>query len=113
MLAHALLVFACGAIYEAACVGFVHHAEARHGGRTALYSMVAGGAAATGILDSVAHWYLAFALVLGYGAGAWMAIEWNRPRGGYEGIRGTCDYLVNVQGPHGVEIEKVGTETEG
>jgi hypothetical protein len=37
--AHALLVFACGAIYEACCVGFVHHAEAKQPARTALYSI--------------------------------------------------------------------------
>ncbi len=74
---HLLLVFACGAVYESACVGFV----ALNGrARTTAFSMLTGAAEATGILDCVGHWERAVALVLGFGCGTFAAMSWKAQR---------------------------------
>jgi hypothetical protein len=73
-----LLVFACGALYEAACVGWVHFSERGKPLPTALFSMLAAAATVTGILDSVRDWHVAPAFILGYGAGSYAAVEWKR-----------------------------------
>lgn len=71
MIWHLALVFVCGALYEASCVGFV----ALNGrGRTVAFSMLTGAAEATGILDCVGHLERATALVLGFGAGTFVAM---------------------------------------
>lgn len=72
MSGHVALVFLCGAVYEAGCVGFV---SLNGRTRTTLFSMLTGAAEATGILDCVGHRERAVALVLGFGFGTFVAMS--------------------------------------
>lgn len=71
----ALLVFVCGAFYEASCVGFVHYAESGGAWRTAAMSALAGLAQVTGIFGSVQNWHVAPFFVLGLGVGAYAGVK--------------------------------------
>lgn len=71
-----LLVFVCGALYEAACVGWVHFSERGKPFRTALFSMLAAGTTLTGILDSVKDNRAIPAFIAGYGFGSYVAVAW-------------------------------------
>lgn len=74
----AILIFACGALYEAACVGFVHFSERQRPLPTALCSMATAAAVVTGILGSVSDWHDAPWFVLGHGVGAYWAVRLKR-----------------------------------
>ena len=69
-----LVVFMCGAFYEASCVGFVHFSEVKSPGLTALMSMLAGVAEVTGIFESVKDIKIAPFFVLGLGTGAYLGV---------------------------------------
>jgi len=73
----ALLGFACGALYEACCVGFVHFSEHHRPGWAAAMSMLAHGAEITGIFESLKGWRIAAVVTLGYGTGTYLAVSWN------------------------------------
>ena len=75
MLYLGLLVFVCGAFYEASCVGFVHYSEEGSPARTAAMSMLAGLAQVTGIFESVSDWRVAPFFVLGLGTGAYLGVR--------------------------------------
>lgn len=75
---HALLVFVCGAAYEACCVGFVHFSERGRASLTALFSMLAAAAELTGIIDSARNLALAPVFVVGYGTGTYLAVRVKR-----------------------------------
>lgn len=74
----ALFIFACGALYEAACVGFVHYSERQQPLPTALCSMATAASVVTGILGSVNDWHYAPFFVLGHGVGAYLAVRLKR-----------------------------------
>lgn len=71
----ALLVFVCGAFYEASCVGFVHYAEAGGAWRTAAMSALAGLAEVTGIFGTVKDWHIGPFFVAGLGVGAYLGVK--------------------------------------
>jgi hypothetical protein len=71
-----VLIFLCGAIYEAACVGFVHFSERGQSLRTALCSMLAISVELTGIITSVRDWHQAPVFVAGFGCGSFLAVWW-------------------------------------
>lgn len=73
-----LLVFVCGAFYEASCVGFVHNTTQSRPSTTALMSMLAGLAEVTGIFSSVHDWHVAPFYVLGLGAGSYGGVWMKR-----------------------------------
>lgn len=75
---HAVLVFACGAAYEACCVAFVHFAEREAAARTALFSVLAASAELSGILDSAQAHRLAPFFIVGYGTGTFAAVKVKR-----------------------------------
>jgi len=68
--ATALLVFVCGAFYEASCVGFGHFAESGGAWKTALMSSMAVLAEVTGIFVTVHDWRVGPLFVVGLGVGA-------------------------------------------
>lgn len=74
MIATAILVFLCGAIYEAACVGWVHFSERGKPFATSVFSMAAAGAEVTGILEAAHDLRIAPFFVLGYGVGTYLAV---------------------------------------
>lgn len=85
----ALLVFVCGAFYEASCIGFVHYAEAGGAWRTALMSVLAGLAEVTGIFGTVKDWHVGPFFVAGLGVGAYLGVRFKgRDRTGC--ICGNC-----------------------
>lgn len=71
-----LLIFLCGAIYEAACVGFIHYSERGRPSMTALCSMLAISVQLTGIITSVRDWHRAPVFVTGLGCGSFLAVWW-------------------------------------
>lgn len=75
MIQHAILTFVCGALYEAACVGWVHFSERGRATITSLFSMLAAGAEVTGVLDSARDVRLAPFFVIGYGVGTFIAVR--------------------------------------
>lgn len=75
-----LLVFVCGAFYEAMCVGFVDNTAQSRPGPTSLMSMLAGSAEVTGIFNSVRDWHVAPLYVLGLGTGAYIGVSLKRRR---------------------------------
>ena len=80
MTALAIVVFVCGAFYEASCVGFVHFSEDGSPWKTAAMSMLAGAAEVTGIFGSVHDWHVGPFFVLGLGAGAFIGVTLKRAR---------------------------------
>ena len=75
-----LLVFICGAFYEASCVGFVYNTTQSRPSTAALLSMLAGLATVTGIFNSVRDWHVAPFYVLGLGAGSYGGVWMKRRR---------------------------------
>jgi hypothetical protein len=73
-----LLVFVCGAFYEASCVGFVGGAQKSQPGATSLMSMLAGSAEITGVFSSVRDWRVAPFYILGLGTGAYIGVSMKR-----------------------------------
>ena len=69
-----LLVFVCGAFYEASCVGFVGGAQKSRPGPTSIMSMLAGCAEITGVFSSVRNWHVAPFYILGLGTGAYVGV---------------------------------------
>lgn len=78
--ATAVVVFLCGALYEAGCIGFIHFSERGRPLATALCSMLTCGAEISGILGSVHDWRTAPFYVLGYGTGAYCAVRYKSRR---------------------------------
>lgn len=76
MIVHGILAFVCGALYEAACVGWVHFSERGKPLHTSTFSMLAATAEVTGILDSAHDIRVAPFFVLGYGVGTYLAVRW-------------------------------------
>lgn len=76
----ALVVFACGALYEAACVGWVHHSERGRPISTACFSMLAATAEVSGVFNSVRDIRVAPFFILGYGVGTYCAVRWKGGR---------------------------------
>lgn len=79
MILHALIAFAGGAAYEAACVGWVHYSEKGRPTATATFSMLAALAEVGGIFESVHDLRVAPFFVLGYGVGTYAAV-WFKSR---------------------------------
>lgn len=75
-----LLIFLCGAIYESACVGFVHFSERGRALPTALCSILAASVELTGIITSVRDWHRAPFFIAGYGCGTFVAVRWKARR---------------------------------
>lgn len=77
-----LIAFFAGAVYEAACVGWVHYSERGRALVTALFSMLIGTAEVTGIVESVRQIEAAPFFVVGYGVGTYVAVtiksRWRR-----------------------------------
>jgi len=71
-----LLALVSGALYEAACVGWVHFSERGRAFPTSLFSMLAATAEVTGVLDSVHDIRVAPFFVAGYGIGTYVAVKW-------------------------------------
>lgn len=71
-----LLAFASGAAYEGLSVVWVH--QATHGGAlaTAAASALQATCMVLGVGESVREWRVSPLFVLGYGAGAWVAMTW-------------------------------------
>lgn len=78
--AFALLVFVCGAFYEASCVGFVHFTERTSPRATAVMSVLAGAAEVTGIFESVRDWRIGVFMVAGLGTGAYLGVWYKQLR---------------------------------
>lgn len=76
MILPGLIAFVCGALYEAACVGWVHFSERDKPRHTAAFSMLAATAEVTGVLDSVRDFHAAPFFVVGYGVGTYLAVPW-------------------------------------
>lgn len=74
----AALVFVCGGLYEATCVGFIHSSERDRPLRTALFSMLGAAAEVTGLLGAVHDWRVAPFFVGGYGLGSYLAVKSKR-----------------------------------
>jgi hypothetical protein len=69
------LVFACGAFYEASCVGFVVFANDGKAWKTALASGLAGAAEVTGIFGTVRDWHIGPFFVVGLMTGAYLGVS--------------------------------------
>jgi hypothetical protein len=80
MVTVSLLALLCGALYEAACVGWVHFSERGKPLHTAVFSMFAAGAEVTGILDAAHDLRVAPFFVLGYGLGTYCAVRWKESK---------------------------------
>lgn len=71
----AVLVFVCGAFYEASCVGFVVFANDGSAVKTAVASGLAGAAEVTGIFGSVRDWRVGPFFVGGLMLGAFAGVK--------------------------------------
>lgn len=72
------VAFAGGALYESACVFWVHYSEKGRPWATAIMSMLCAAAQLAGIAESV-HTVIATPLfILDYGSGTWIAVSMKR-----------------------------------
>lgn len=72
----AALTFFSGAVFELACVFWVHHSERGQPGRTAMWSMVVATSNVFGIGESLHDVKYAPFFVAGYGVGSYVAVLW-------------------------------------
>lgn len=75
MILSCIIAFFGGAVFEAACVGWVHYAALNKAGMTSLFAMLCAAAQVAGIGESVHTLVAAPFFVLGYGAGTYGAVK--------------------------------------
>ncbi len=69
------LTLCCGAVYECACVFWVHYSEGNRAWRAVAFSMLAALVTVIGIEQSIRRAAFVLAYVLGYGVGTYLAIS--------------------------------------
>lgn len=75
MLLLCLLTFLTGAIFEAACVGWVHFSEKGKSLQSALFAVIIASSNIFGLGESIKDWRIAPFFILGYAFGTFMAVE--------------------------------------
>lgn len=75
-----ILVFFSGAIYELACVFWVHFSEKGKPYHTAVWSMIVAGCQIVGIGESIKDMKVAPFFIIGYGVGSFIGVHLNKNR---------------------------------
>lgn len=70
-----VLVFLAGAMYEVACVGWVHASERGRALQAAGWSALAATCEVTGILGVVESWQMAACFISGFATGTFLAVK--------------------------------------
>jgi hypothetical protein len=77
MILHSALAFLAGALYELACVFWVHFSQLKRSGIAAFFSMLSALTEVVGIGESIHDWHLAPGFILGFGVGTFVAVRLN------------------------------------